>query len=147
MARKRYKSDQHPGELNLTAMIDVAFQLLSFFLLAIKPVDVFTNLDAFRPSPEKTNVSTPSAPMIKIMVLPMNPGESGVYYFGEAGNGAALTTPQTEARLKKYADTDPTQTILIMCAKRSTHRQLVELLDKCAKYKLTNLSVVSSAGI
>ena len=143
MARKRYRADNHPGELNLTAMIDVAFQLLSFFLLAIKPVDVFANLDAFRPSPEKTNVSTPSSPMIKIMVLPMNPGESGVYVM----NDTPMTTAQMEAKLKRYADTDPTQTILIMCAKRSTHRQLVELLDKCAKYKLTNLSVVSSAGI
>jgi biopolymer transport protein ExbD len=143
MARKRYKADNHPGELNLTAMIDVAFQLLSFFLLAIKPVDVYANLEAFRPSPEKTNVSTPSAPMIKIMVLPMNPGESGVYVVNEV----PMTTPQTEARLKKYADTDPTQTILVMCAKRSTHKQLIELLDKCAKYKLTNISVVSSAGI
>lgn len=143
MARKRYKPDNHPGELNLVAMIDVAFQLLSFFLLAIKPVDVFANLEAFRPSPEKTNVSTPSSPMIKIMVLPMNPGETGVYVL----NDYPMTTPQMESRLKKYAETDPTQTILIMCAKRSTHRQLVELLDKCAKYKLTNLSVVSSAGI
>ena len=143
MARKRNKAENHPGELNLTAMIDVAFQLLAFFLIAIKPVDVFANLDAFRPSPEKTNVSTPSAPMIKIMVLPQNPGEWGVYVV----NDVAMTTPQMESRLKKYADTDPTQTILIMCAKRSTHRQLIELLDKCAKYKLTNLSVVSSAGI
>lgn len=143
MARKRYRADNHPGELNLTAMIDVAFQLLSFFLLAIKPVDVYANLDAFRPSPEKTNVSTPSSPMITIMVLPMNPGESGVYVM----NDTPMTTPQVEAKLKRYADTDPTQTILIMCAKRSTHQQLVVLLDKCAKYKLTNISVVSSAGI
>jgi len=143
MARKRFKPEHRPGELNLTAMIDVAFQLLSFFLIAIKPVDVMANLDAFRPSPEKTNVSTPSSPMIKIMVLPMNPGESGVYVV----NDVPMTTPQMEKRLSNYAATDPTQTILIMCAKRSTHRQLIELLDKCAKYKLTNLSVVSSAGI
>jgi biopolymer transport protein ExbD len=143
MARQRRKNVEHPAELNLTAMIDVAFQLLSFFLLAIKPVDVYTNLEAFRPSPEKTNVSTPSAAMIRIMVLPQNPGESGVYVV----NDVPLTTPQTMARLKRYAETDPTQTILIMCAKRSTHKQLVELLDMCARYKLTSLSVVSSAGI
>ena len=143
MARKRNKADNHPGELNLTAMIDVALQLLSFFLIAIKPVDVYANLDAFRPSPEKTNVSTPSAPMIKIMVLPMNAGESGVYVV----NDVPMTTLQLESRLKKYADTDTTQTVLIMCAKRSTHRQLIDLLDRCAKYKMTNLSVVSSAGI
>ena len=40
MARKRWKSDARPGELNLTAMIDVAFQLLSFFLITVHPVDV-----------------------------------------------------------------------------------------------------------
>ncbi len=144
MARKRRKAENHPGELNLTAMIDVAFQLLSFFLLAIKPVDVFANLDAFRPSPEKVVASQPpSSPMIKIMVLPQNPGESGTYVV----NDVSLSSAQTEAKLKRYAETDPTQTILIMCAKRSTHKQLVDLLDKCAKYKLTSLSVVSSAGI
>jgi biopolymer transport protein ExbD len=143
MARRRRKAENHPGELNLTAMIDVAFQLLSFFLLAIKPVDVFANLDAFRPSPEKPSPGTPMSPMIKIMVLPQNPGESGTYVVNEV----TLTTPQMEKKLQRYAETDPTQTILIMCAKRSTHKQLVDLLDKCAKYKLTNLSVVSSAGI
>ena len=143
MARKRNRAENHPGELNLTAMIDVAFQLLAFFLMAIKPVDVYANLDAFRPSPEKTLSSAPSSPMIKIMVLPLNPGDAGIYVM----NDSPMTTPMLESKLKKYADTDPTQTILIMCAKRSTHKQLVELLDKCAKYKLTNLSVVSSAGI
>ena len=143
MARKRRKAENHPGELNLTAMIDVAFQLLSFFLLAIKPVDVFANLDAFRPSPDVKTPNATQSTMIKIMVLPQNPGESGTYVVNEV----AMTTAQMEKKLQRYAETDPTQTILIMCAKRSTHKQLVDLLDKCAKYKLTNLSVVSSAGI
>ena len=144
MARKRRKAENHPGELNLTAMIDVAFQLLSFFLLAIKPVDVFANLDAFRPSPEAiVKEQPPSSPMIKIMVLPQNPGETGSYVV----NDLPMTTAQLEERLSRYAATDPTQTVLVMCAKQSTHHQLVNLLDTCAKYKLTNLSVVSSAGI
>ena len=34
MARKRRRSTFTAGELNLTAMIDVAFQLLSFFLVS-----------------------------------------------------------------------------------------------------------------
>ncbi|MFZ4395937.1 MAG: ExbD/TolR family protein [Kiritimatiellia bacterium] len=141
MGRKSRTLTQHPGELNLTAMIDVAFQLLAFFLLAIKPVDVFTNLPANRPSPDpvKDRVST----MLRIMVLPQNPGESGVYVL----NDTPLTTTQLDDRIRKYAATDPTQTVLIQCAKKSTHRQLVELLDTCAKHHMANLSVVSSAGI
>lgn len=137
MARKRFKSDQHPGELNLTAMIDVAFQLLSFFLITIKPVDVLAHLQAFRPSPEKTNTREQSVEMIKIMVLPNQ------YVM----NDIPVTKAQLEQKLKKYADTDASQTILIMVAKQSKHEELVELLDKCAQFKLTNLSVVSSAGI
>lgn len=137
MARKRFKSDQHPGELNLTAMIDVAFQLLSFFLITIKPVDVLAHLQAFRPSPEKTNTREQSVEMIKIMVLPNQ------YVMNEI----PVTKAQLEQKLKKYADTDASQTILIMVAKQSKHEELVELLDKCAQFKLTNLSVVSSAGI
>jgi biopolymer transport protein ExbD len=137
MARKRFKSDQHPGELNLTAMIDVAFQLLSFFLITIKPVDVLAHLQAFRPSPEKTNTREQSVEMIKIMVLPNQ------YVM----NDIPVTKAQLEQKLKKYAATDASQTILIMVAKQSKHEELVELLDKCAQFKLTNLSVVSSAGI
>jgi biopolymer transport protein ExbD len=137
MARKRFKSDQHPGELNLTAMIDVAFQLLSFFLITIKPVDVLAHLQAFRPSPEKTNTREQSVEMIKIMVLPNQ----------FVMNDIPVTKVQLEQKLRKYAATDASQTILIMCAKQSKHEELVELLDKCAQFKLTNLSVVSSAGI
>jgi len=137
MARKRFKSDQHPGELNLTAMIDVAFQLLSFFLITIKPVDVLAHLQAYRPSPEKTNTNQQSVEMIRIMVLP------GQYVM----NDIPVTKVKLEQMLKKYADTDATQTILIMVAKQSKHEELVELLDKCAQFKLTSLSVVSSAGI
>ena len=62
-------------------------------------------------------------------------------------NDIPVTKVKLEQMLKKYADTDATQTILIMVAKQSKHEELVELLDKCAQFKLTSLSVVSSAGI
>jgi hypothetical protein len=42
------------------------------------------------------------------------------------------------------ASHDPSQTILILCRAESKHRQLVDVLDMCAKLKLTNLSVISS---
>ena len=37
-------------------MIDVAFQLLSFFIMAVHPIDVLTNLNVFRPSQESEQV-------------------------------------------------------------------------------------------
>lgn len=143
MARKRRTHAAHPGELNLTAMIDVAFQLLAFFLLAIKPVDVFANLEAFRPSPEPPRDQHATPPPLIRILLPQNAGDSGACVI----NDIPLTAPQVEHKLMRYGESDPSQTILIQCAKNSTHRQLVELLDKCAKARLTSISVVSSAGI
>ena len=71
MARKRKKTEIHPGELNLTAMIDVAFQLLSFFIITVHPVDVLAHLDVFRPSAEQSaNKSATPPKMIKVMVMP-----------------------------------------------------------------------------
>lgn len=137
MARKRWRPDARPGELNLTAMIDVAFQLLSFFLITVHPVDVLAHLTAQRPSPEKTNVQNAVPAVIKIIILP------GVYTF----NDVPVTEAQLDRRLQSYATSDPTQTVLIMCANKSLHEQLIKLLDYCAKYKMTNLSVVSSGGI
>ena len=137
MARKRKKAQINAGELNLTAMIDVAFQLLSFFIITVHPVDVFANLNVFRPSPDappKTQVQQPK--MLRIVVFPE----------GFSINDKAVDTRQLEALLAKLASLDKTQTVLIMCTNQSPHERLVELLDLCAKYGLTNLSVVSSGG-
>ena len=52
MARKRKKHDAPPAELPMTPMIDVVFQLLIYFIVTIKPIDVMAHLDVSRPSPE-----------------------------------------------------------------------------------------------
>ena len=57
-----------------------------------------------------------------------------------------MSVRQLESLLAKLAEIDANQTILIMCANASPHEKLVEILDICAKVKLTNLSVVSSGG-
>ena len=137
MSRKRKKSEIHAGELNLTAMIDVAFQLLSFFIITVKPVDVVANLNVFRPSPEKTNTPEVSpAKMIRVQIFP----EAYVI------NDREVSVRQLESLLGKLAEIDKNQTILIMCANAAPHDKLVEVLDICAKVGLVNLSVVSSGG-
>ena len=135
MSRKRKKSEIHPGELNLTAMIDVAFQLLSFFIITVRPVDVMTHLDVFRPSAEQSaNKSATPPKMIKVMVMPE----------GFSINDRPVALADLDRLLTKLAGLDKTQTILIMCAAESPHGKLVDVLDLCAKAGLINLSVVSA---
>jgi len=79
--------------------------------------------------------------MIKILIFPPNTGITGYVI-----NDTPMTMSEVEDQLKKHAATDPAQTVLIMCAQKATQKQLVELLDRCARYQMTNLSVVSLAG-
>ena len=136
MARKRRRSTFTAGELNLTAMIDVAFQLLSFFLITAHPVDVLTNLDVFRPMAEKQSQDTSPAKVIRVTVFPD----------GFTINDRTVDSRQLNALLGKMAELDKTQTVLIQCLNESPHSRLVELLDVCVKLGLSNLSVVSSGG-
>ena len=136
MARKRKRQELRAGELNLTAMIDIAFQLLSFFIITVHPVDVLTNLDVFRPSAEKSaNQSKVPPKMIKITIFPE----------GFSINDRQVDLGDLDRLLGKLAALDKTQTILIMCTSLSPHGKLVDVLDLCAKSGLVNLSVVSGA--
>ncbi|MEI6787241.1 MAG: biopolymer transporter ExbD [bacterium] len=136
MARKRRRSTFTAGELNLTAMIDVAFQLLSFFLISAHPVDVLTNLDVFRPQADTKSQQESQAKVIRVTVFPD----------GFTINDRGVDSRQLTSLLGKLADLDKTQTVLIQCTNESPHGKLIELLDICSKLGLVNLSVVSSGG-
>ncbi len=135
MARKRKKNEMQAGELNLTAMIDVAFQLLNFFVITSHPMAVATNLDVFRPSPDQTSQPTKPPTVLRIMVL------NG----GFTLNDQPVTLAMLKDKLGFVTANDQTQSVLILCASDSRHGSLVEVLDLCNRLKLKNLSVISSS--
>lgn len=132
MARHRRMNTFQAGELNLTAMIDVAFQLLAFFILTAHPVDVMANLTVNRPRPEVGQ--GPDISAIQITVFPA----------GYTVNGTAMTLDEIAGKLKRIASLEKAQPIIIQCVGASNHSQLVDLLNICAGYGLANLSVLSS---
>lgn len=135
MARKKRKAEWHAGELNLTAMIDVAFQLLNFFVITSHPVDVFTNLDVFRPQATMV-ISPPEVEADKLI-------EIMIYKDGYAFQKAKVGAEELERQLTKIASFDTTSPVVIKCTGDSSHGQLVRVLDLCAKVKLSKLSVFS----
>ena len=71
MGKRERRISESPAELNMTAMIDVVFQLLIFFLVTQKPQDTLANLDVFRPSPEKKQEQLQTPPkMIRVQIYP-----------------------------------------------------------------------------
>jgi biopolymer transport protein ExbD len=136
MARERKRDHSgESGELNMTAMIDVVFQLLIFFLVTQKPIDTMANLDVSRPSPEKKQEQMETPPnMIRIQIYPD----------GFTMNDRPVQISQMEGLMARLAGIDRNQTIMIMCTALSKHEDLVRVLDLCAKTGLVNLSVVST---
>ena len=135
MARSPRRSVHQAGELNLTAMIDVAFQLLSFFVITLKPVDVLANLDVSRPEPGKKSSSSKSVNVISIKIYP-----NGAYTF----NDNVISKEVLHQRLKQIGDTDKNATIVIVCMSDSKHGKLCEVLDLCADAGLGNISLLSA---
>jgi len=136
MSRKRKRNAFNAGELNLTAMIDVAFQLLAFFIITVRPVDVMATLTVYRPSPVDITTPVSQPPMVRIQILPD----------GLAINDRDVTAAELNVLLLELAKIDKVQTVLLLCADAAPHKRLVEVLDTCAKVGLSNLSVVSAAG-
>lgn len=133
--RKRQRKSLESGEVQMTAMIDVVFQLLVYFIVTIQPVDVIAHLDVFRPSPDKQTEQLQTPPkMIRIAILPD----------GFAMNDRLVGLSEMEGLLGRLAAIDTKQTIMIMVTGQSEHDSLVRVLDLCAKFGLKNLSVVSS---
>lgn len=136
MARKRKRNlGDGATELNMTAMIDVVFQLLIFFIVTQKPQDTLANLDVFRPSPEKKQEQMQNPPkMIRVQI----------YEDGYTINDRPVGLKDLESLLFKLAGIDKKQTIMIMCSASSKHEDLIRVLDLCSKSGLVNLSVIST---
>lgn len=135
MGRQRKKRLEEPGELNMVALIDVAMQLLNFFLITAAPMAVVTNLDVFRPSPQAKQEKLQTPPkMIRIQI----------YSDGFTINDRAVGIKEMETLIARLAGIDTKQTIMIMAAAQSRHDDLIRVLDLCSKSGLVNLSVVST---
>lgn len=131
---RRVKRTADEGTVEMTAMIDVVFQLLVYFIVTIQPVDVVAHLDVFRPSPEAKSEQLQTPPkMIRIQIYPD----------GFSINDRPVNLGELDGLLTKLSAIDTKQTIMIMATALSRHEGLVQVLDLCAKNNLSNLSVIS----
>lgn len=132
--KKGRKRDLNALEINMTAMCDVIFQLLIYLIMTSKPPIVLANLDVNRPAADaRAAQDTKIEGMVEIMVF------EDAYVV----EGKRVKLSGIDKFLGAAAQASRNQTVLIKCAWDSTHEKLVNLLNICAKYKLTNLSVMS----
>lgn len=131
MTRYRKQNKGLSPRLDMTPMIDVVFQLLIFFVVAIKHDDILSKLTAARPSSRE--ISAPTVDLIKITLSPQ----------GFVFNGRLMSKAELDRRMEQYSRLSKSATVTIRCTGDSPHALLIQSLDICNKYGMTNLSIFS----
>jgi len=124
---KRKTSDE--VKLQMTPMIDVVFQLLIFFIVVLKPVDILSNLDVTRPMPGGDARVEP----IVITVT-----AEGLVF-----RNLAVTEQGLSERLANQTKYDKNTAIVIKCTADSPHSLLVRALDVCKRNGINSIAVFS----
>ena len=159
MARKKRKNVAvEDAEVPMSAMIDVVFLLLIYFIVTQKPIVEETLLSCDLPAPggapaeKKPNLLT-----IGVMKMLPNPNNDpaiakkdlNLYYLND--NAWKFDNPSAPDDLKRrliiMGQEDPEQTIIINCGPNAPHQKLIQLLDACANAGLKTLNVVNDDSI
>jgi biopolymer transport protein ExbD len=159
--RKHRRRSQGDVELNLAAMLDMAFQLLTFFILTFKPAPVEGQISLKLPPPVPvTNASTQAAGAdisnvdpttglnsLVISVFPAANGSIGSLALGE-GNVANLGQLETRLRAVLGDPSSPFDQVIIQVGSALRYEELMNVIDVCTRqtlpdgHKLSKLSFV-----
>ncbi len=133
MARK----PQENPALDMTPMIDVVFELIIFFVVTIKQEDLFTKLNANRPSPSTDNSTPPADVTVTIEIGPGH-GINGTILYNRR---EMKTIGELRQNLADIARTSKTTPIIVKCSTTSPHKALVNVLDACYYNELYSVSI------
>ncbi len=169
MRRKRKKRDSESVELNLAAMLDMAFQLLTFFILTFRPAPIEGQLVLQLPPPlPVTDVETQQQEQtgsgggeagLKSLIITVDADSGGNVSSLKVGFGMLFKGPANESNLHKldqrlrdaftlYAGSF--EQVLIRAAPALHYGELMRIVDVCMQQKLadgTNLQKVSFAEL
>ena len=113
---------------NLTAMIDVVFLLLIFFIVTFKPIPVEALLKT-----DAGGTETGWGEMVRITILPE------AYRL----NNQTVSLARIDQVLSRSGELWPEMGVVVSCDGESRHERLIAVLDLCEKAGLKNVSLQS----
>jgi len=155
--KKRHIDDP---EMNVTAMLDMAFQLLSFFILTFKSPPVEGQISLRLPPPLAVN--NPNAPKKSGQDKDSNDAPKGVdtltvtvisqgggapsYAVGER---SVFTIAALEGELSKiFSDKgNPFEQVIVQVGSEVMYESLMKVIEACAKQKLPDGSKLSKLSL
>ncbi len=153
--RKRHKLPD-AVELNLAAMLDMAFQLLTFFILTFRPAPLEGRIDLRMPPPltatpdiptlpgDKDNLVDPLA-NLRTLVVEILPGDDGAIGMMQVAGRPVDNLPLLDRRLSRLL-TDPAmpfQQVVIQVGARLRYDALMSVVEVCSRQKLADGGALS----
>ena len=142
--KERRKVSLKEAEVPMSAMIDVVFLLLIYFIVVQKPIIEHTLLKADLPAPGPPVIDLPDPVIVRIDVVKQRKNNGNNYY---RMNGRWWNSDRMFKELGKISQNNPDTTVLINCGPNARHEKLITLLDACAEAELTNLNIVNDSSI
>jgi biopolymer transport protein ExbD len=137
MQRKTRRSDKQ--DIPMSAMIDIVFLLLIFFIWTHKEEIVEAHMAINLPSPDIPSGPPPPKPRLLEIQIPPDSTHEGIYFL----LGSPKSLDVLEGILAKQAALDAEQTVVIKVSQEARQGKLIELLDRCKKVGLSKLNVLT----
>lgn len=163
MRRRRRRREQSDVEMNMAAMLDMAFQLLTFFILTFRPAPIEGQLSLRLPPPvPTTRVEASDVPASgKTLDTPLNLNVLHLQIAADSDGGVRLVTlegaatitgpltPESLPVLERQLQTMfgiadvPYDRVQIAVDARLNYGELMKVVDACARQKLPDGSALS----
>ena len=138
--RKKQKRVEEQPEIPMSAMIDVVFLLLVFFIVTHKDEVIEAHVAINLPSPSEVTGPPPPKPQLLEIQIPPDTEHKDIYMLMGSKPVSLETLEETLAGI---ASLDPDQTIIIKMSLNAREGQLVRLLDICKTAGLHELNVLT----
>jgi biopolymer transport protein ExbD len=129
-------SSEDDVEINLTALIDVVFTLIIFFVVTTS----FNNRSALKitlPSSEASQSSPQTKPLLILI------DKAGNYYVGESALVRNDLSSLKEA-ISQQAGTDKERTIVIQADAKTSHQSVITAMDAIGQLGFSRLSIATA---
>jgi biopolymer transport protein ExbD len=153
MSRRRRRRIRSEGpKLNMAAMLDMAFQLLAFFIATFKPMTIEQQIALKLPPPEK--IMGPDSPsqqkkdanidvLLKSVQIGVSAAPDGslasISFIDEGGaRVGGLNDFQAKLRKKLEAKDSPIEQVILEIDPRLQLQNAMEVMDRCLQLKMSD---------
>lgn len=160
--RRRRRRNQGDVELNLAAMLDMAFQLLTFFILTFRPSPIEGQLSLHLPPPVPVTNVKPEQPVetdsnssgfasTNSLIITVRSNPKGDVTSVSIGPGRAFNGPANQHNMHEFdrklkqvfgIQQTPYDQVLIRVAPTLRYEELMKVIETCTRQKLPDGTLV-----